>query len=232
METVNIHIKTKKYNDKTILRDIEASYPLSGIHGILGANGSGKTTLFNCMMGFTDFEGKRAFADMAKIGFLPAELYMYPHITGNEFISFYLAAKGIKPNENEKERYNKLFELPLSDYAASYSTGMLKKLYLMALLLQHNEVLLLDEPFNGLDYVSVLFLTSILKTLREQGYTIFVASHAIEHLMSFCDTLSIVKNGGITGYSSPDEIASQYELLKQEAEGNIREAFTANSQNR
>ena len=226
METVNIRIKSKKYNDKTILRDIDASYPLSGIHGILGANGSGKTTLFNCMMGFTGFEGKRAFSDTAKVGFLPAELYMYPHITGNEFISFYLSAKATKPNEDEKKRYNKLFELPLNDYAASYSTGMLKKLYLMALLLQHNKVLLLDEPFNGLDYVSTLFLTSILKNLREQGYTIFVASHAIEHLISFCDTLSIVKNGGIACYTSPNEIARQYGLLKQEAEDSIKEAFT------
>ena len=222
MNSIDILIKEKRYNDKIILRDIDLSYSAPGIHGVLGANGSGKTTLFNCMMGFTDFDGEAAFDKSASVGFLPAELYMYPYITGNEFIRFYLSAKGKKADDKEKEEYNKLFELPLNDYAASYSTGMLKKLYLMALLLQHNDILLLDEPFNGLDYVSTLFITSILQNLREKGFTIFVASHAIEHLITFCDTLSIVKSQSIARHTSPDEIRRQYDLLKQEAEENIR----------
>lgn len=218
MSTIDVYIQEKKYDRKVILKDIDIRYPLGKIHAVLGANGSGKTTLFKCMMNYEGYKGGRVFPESASVGFLPADLYMYPYITGNEFIHFYLTAKGISYNKEEKEIYNNLFDLPLNDYAANYSTGMLKKLYLMALLLQHNEILLLDEPFNGLDYPSVLFITSILRELNKKGHTIFIASHIVEHLLSFSDTLSVLDNKTISYYDTKAAISKVYEELKEKAQ--------------
>lgn len=215
MNTIDVNIDLKKYSKKTILKDIHVQYPVKGVHAILGANGSGKTTLFKCMAGQTLFEGSRIFDENTSFGFLPADLYMYPYITGNEFIRFYIKAKGLKYDKTEKERYNAVFGLPLDEYAMNYSTGMMKKLYLMALLLQHNHILFLDEPFNGLDYVSVMFITSILKNLKEKGYTIFIASHIVEHLLSFCDTLSVIENGTLSYYNNKADIEKEYNKIKE-----------------
>ncbi len=216
MNTINVDINLKKYHQKTILENICVKYPVNGIHAVLGANGSGKTTLFKCMANYTDFEGQRTFPETVSVGFLPADLYMYPYITGEEFIRFYIKARGLKYDKEEKKKYNKMFQLPLKEYAVNYSTGMMKKLYLMALLLQHNDILLLDEPFNGLDYVSVMFITSVLQNLKEKGYTIFIASHIVEHLLSFCDTLSVIENGTINYYDKNTDIENIYHKIKQE----------------
>ena len=89
---------------------------------------------------------------------------------------------------------------------------MLKKLYLLGILLQHNDLLILDEPFNGLDFKSSTFITALLLSLKEQGHTIFVASHNVEHLFSYSDTLSLLKDKKIEFYPNK-KISNKLNML-------------------
>lgn len=229
MELLNLHIDEQKYGDKTILHSIYQSYESGKIHGVLGENGAGKTTLFHCMADLIPYEGKTMFAGFADFGYLPAELYMYPMITGDEFLQFYVTAKGRIYQKDEKDRLNRLFELPLHEYADRYSTGMLKKLYLLGLLLQYNDSLLLDEPFNGLDFKSSAFMTALLCHCRDEGNTLFVASHDIEHLFSYADTISVIKDGGLVFYSDRDAFQQIKTDIENEASMKVKEALCLKS---
>lgn len=102
------------------------------------------------------------------IGLLTANPYIFPRITGHEFICFCLSAKNCKEDKEKTVRLNRLFGLPLHKFADEYSTGMLKKLHLLGLLLQQNDLLLLDEPFNGLDILSSAYLSELLQELKNR----------------------------------------------------------------
>lgn len=217
MSNLYLKIEQQKYDDKVILNHIHQEYTLRAVHGIIGENGVGKTTLFQCMAGLIPFHGERMIPDGLSLGYLPAELYMYPMITGKEFLRFYVTAKKKAFREEEMRSLNQFFELPLAQYAATYSTGMLKKLYLMGILLQQNDILILDEPFNGLDFKSSAFITALIVNLREQGHTIFVASHDIDHLFSYSDTLSLLKDGNIEFFPDKDSFKRIEEQIKREA---------------
>ena len=93
------------------------------------------------------------------------------------------------------DRLNRLFELPLQKFADEYSTGMLKKLHLLALLLQQNDLLLLDEPFNGLDILSSAYLSELLLELKKQDTLILISSHDLDQLAKIADTLTVIENG-------------------------------------
>lgn len=225
MEKINLCIKQQKYGNKVVLQDINQPYDKHKIHGILGKNGSGKTTLFHCMAGLIPYDGTPILPDGIAFGYLPAELYMYSMITGDEFLRFYVEAKGRKYDYQEKAQLNDFFGLPLNEYAETYSTGMLKKLYLLGLLLQQNELLLLDEPFNGLDFESSAFITALLQHLREEGRTIFIASHDLEHLFSYTDTISIIQEKTLVHYSNPEAFQSIKEAIESEARQKVRSAM-------
>lgn len=217
MPILNLNINQQRYGSKTILQNIHQSYPYGQIHGVLGENGAGKTTLFHCMARLIPFEGEPMIPAPISFGYLPAELYMYPLITGNEFLKFYITAKGHRFSVQEKERLNQFFELPLDVYAETYSTGMLKKLYLLGLLLQHNDLLILDEPFNGLDFKSSAFITALIQDFRDNGHTAFIASHDMEHLFTYSDTLSVIKEKSLLFYPDKNDFSTVRQSIQEEA---------------
>ena len=220
----HLNIIRQEYGRRTLLHDLRQDYAAGRIHGFLGENGAGKTTLFRCMAGRLPFEGEPMFSPETRVGFLPAELYMYPMITGREFLQFYVTARGLSWDAARLERLNAAFELPLDEYAEVYSTGMLKKLYLMGLLLQDNAVLLLDEPFNGLDFRSSAFVTALLTEYRRRGQTVFVASHDLDHLLSYADTLSWLRCGTMTYYPDRTAFEDVRQAIRREAAERVQGA--------
>lgn len=225
MTKISLCIRQQKYGDKVVLQDINQLYDACKIHGVLGKNGSGKTTLFHCMAGLISYDGQRTIPDGVTFGYLPAELYMYSMISGDEFLRFYVEAKGRRYDSKEKSRLNDFFGLPLNEYAETYSTGMLKKLYLLGLLLQQNKLLLLDEPFNGLDFESSAFITVLLQHLREEGKTIFVASHDLDHLFSYADTISVIQEKKLRYYNNPEQFQSIKDSIENEARQKVQFAM-------
>ncbi len=188
---------SKVYGRHLVLDDISLSINEGEVHGVVGENGAGKTTLFKCISGLENFEGVVDYQSGVlrnKTGFLPTAPFFFSNMSGYEYLRLLCNARSIAiKNLNE---FN-LFELPLSQYAETYSTGMQKKLAITGLLLQKNEVFILDEPFNGVDISSNMVINDILLKLKSLNKIIIMSSHIFSSLEDSCDFLHYLKNGKI-----------------------------------
>ena len=182
MELIYIKDLSKAYGKTKVLDNLSVSYESGKIYGLVGENGAGKTTLFNCIMGVTDYDGEIRKSSQIAVGYMPAESFFYSLITGKEYIEFCIKAKGKKMDAKSIDSLNKIFQLPLERFASDYSTGMKKKLALMSLLLQDNDLYILDEPFNGVDLYGCIQLKRIIRDLKDKGKTIIISSHLINTL--------------------------------------------------
>jgi ABC-2 type transport system ATP-binding protein len=192
-----IHIKdlSKSFGNKLVLKDINISFEKGKVYGIVGENGSGKTTLFRCIAELEKYEGEiGTHYDQLKnhLGLLFTDPYFFTRITGKEYIQLLLNARKIK---NIEINSRNIFDLPLNQYASTYSTGMKKKLALTAILLQENDVYILDEPFNGVDIHSNIMIVEIIKKLKELGKTVIISSHIFSTLAETCDEIHLLENG-------------------------------------
>jgi len=202
---IEIKNLSKSYGSNDVLKEINLQFKPANAYGIVGNNGAGKTTLFRCLAGFENYSGEISpsyYELKNQMGFLPTDPYFFPKITGKEYLQLLCNAREVTiPNF---ESVN-IFELPLSQYAENYSTGMKKKLALTAILLQKNEVFILDEPFNGVDLHSNMMISEIINRLKEKGKTLLISSHIFSTLTQTCDCLHLLDNGIISKtVSKPD----------------------------
>ncbi len=194
---IEISQLSKSYGKTKVLESLSLSIPSGKITGIVGANGAGKSTLFKCIYGIETFNGNitSEFENLrTKIGMLETNPIMLSMITGEEYLILHCNARKLPiPDFDELN----MFDLPLKKFASTYSTGMKKKLALMAILIQDNEVFILDEPFNGVDLRSNLTLKSAFLNLKEEGKTVLISSHIFSTLSEICDEIHLIENGGI-----------------------------------
>jgi ABC-2 type transport system ATP-binding protein len=194
---IKIEKLSKFYGKKQVLNTINLEFKKGKIYGIVGENGAGKTTLFRCVSGLETYKGNIS-SDFNKLkdhlGLLLTEPFFFSKITGKEYIQLLANARQIKLSNIEDKN---IFDLPLNQYASTYSTGMKKKLALTAILLQENDVFILDEPFNGVDIHSNLIITEIIKKFKELEKTVIISSHIFSTLADTCDEIYLMKNGKI-----------------------------------
>jgi ABC-2 type transport system ATP-binding protein len=186
---------SKNYGTNQVLKDISLSFEKGHVYGIVGENGAGKTTLFRCIAGIESYEGSiSSDFDILKnhLGFLQTEPFFFSKITGREYIRLLCNARGININDIDEKN---IFDLPLNQYASTYSTGMKKKLALTAILVQENSCFILDEPFNGVDIQSNILITDIIQSLKSLGKTVIISSHIFSTLSDTCDEIHLMKNG-------------------------------------
>lgn len=186
---------SKKYGSKEILKNISILFEKGKVYGIMGENGAGKTTLFNCIAGLEKFDGE-INSDLKvlknELGFLTTEPFFFQKMTGKEYLQLLCNARNITIDTIEAKN---IFDLPLNQYATTYSTGMKKKLALTAILLQGNSCFILDEPFNGVDIHSNLVITEIIHKLKSLQKTILISSHIFSTLSETCDEILLLENG-------------------------------------
>ncbi len=211
----NLSISYKK--EDRIINALNLSIQDKTINGIVGLNGSGKTTLLNSIFGLLKLdEGeinyKQEKISKKQISYLPTENFFYSYITGREYLNIFRTKKF---NEN---KWNKLFLLPLDQIIDEYSTGMKKKLALLAILKQDKPILILDEPFNGLDIETARIMRSILLKLKEKGKTIIITSHIIETLTNLCDFIHFLEDGKIKYSKEKKEFAEFEKSLFEDIE--------------
>jgi ABC-2 type transport system ATP-binding protein len=209
---IEIDNLSKSYGLNHVLKGVSGSFQKGNVYGIVGENGAGKTTLFRCMAGLESCNGKiSSECSPLKncLGFLPTEPFFFKKITGTEYIRLLCNARGVKA---EKLLEKNIFDLPLNRYASTYSTGMKKKLALMAILLQENQYFIMDEPFNGIDIQSNIVLVDIIHTLKELGKTILVSSHIFSTLSDTCDEIYLLENGTF----AKKVMKKDFSLLEQE----------------
>jgi len=154
IEMLKIKNLSKKYGSKKVLDNINLNFEIGKVCGIVGANGAGKTTLFRCIAGLESCEGIISSPYLSlkdHLGYLETTPIFMSYITGWEYLKLLCSAKKIATHNFEEQN---IFDLPLNQYAETYSTGMKKKLALMGVLLRKNDIIILDEPFNGVDIQS------------------------------------------------------------------------------
>jgi ABC-2 type transport system ATP-binding protein len=209
---ITVNNLSKSYGSNHVLKDISQMFSKGNVYGIVGENGSGKTTLFRCMAGLESYRGK-VNSELSPLknylGFLQTEPFFFSKITGTEYIRLLCNARGKKI---EKLLEKNIFDLPLNQYASTYSTGMKKKLALMAILLQENEYFILDEPFNGIDIQSNIVIVDIIHKLKELEKTVLISSHIFSTLSDTCDEIYLLENGNFSQKVSKEN----FHLLEQE----------------
>jgi ABC-2 type transport system ATP-binding protein len=207
------------HKEKDVLKGINLSMEANKIHGFAGLNGTGKTTLLNLIYRFlSPSEGRILYNDAplrrTDVAYLEAENYFYPYMTGGEYLDLFPAGKaGFNVND-----WLQLFALPLDDITENYSVGMRKKLALLAALKPDKPILILDEPFNGLDMESSQLLGMILHQLRSGGKTILITSHIYESLTGCCDHIHHLSDGLIAHSYGKEEFAVLHGKLQSAME--------------
>jgi ABC-type multidrug transport system ATPase subunit len=209
---VEISNVTKRFGEKTALKEISFSVPSGQICGLLGPNGAGKTTLFRLLMGILKateghlrVAGRDAFADRVEvkrlIGFLPDEPVYYSYLSGRETLALSAAMHGLDVGATMERMAPVISQLrlieDLGSFAEDYSRGMKKKLGLVLALLHRPRLLVLDEPTNGLDVESTHLFYDLVLDEANRGTTILFSTHLMDHVARLCSRAVIINEGSL-----------------------------------
>lgn len=205
----------KSFGSKQVLKGISATFLPGNVYGIVGENGAGKTTLFRCIADLLAFDGEivKEPADFNHhLGFLQTNNLLLPMMTGREYLRLLTQARHQRIKDFDERN---VFDLPLDEYARNYSTGMQKKLALLGVLLQQNNFLILDEPFNGVDIQSNIIIAEIIRELRRLNKTVLISSHIFSTLSDTCDEIHLLRDGRFVKSASPEAFAElEQEMIR------------------
>lgn len=210
---IEIKNVSKTYNGKKkVLKNISFKIEGGEIFAFIGHNGAGKTTMIKCIMGILDFEEGDILVDNKSIKEEPLECKrimayvadnpdLYENMKAIDFINFicdmYEVSEDIRRENTLK--YAKMFEIEdkLNDDISSFSHGMKQKIALIAALAHNPKVLIMDEPFVGLDPKAVYDMKEIMRDMAKEGKTIFFSTHILDVAEKLCDRVAIIKDGTI-----------------------------------
>jgi len=215
---------SKSYGKIQALQSVSLSVAAGEVFGLLGANGSGKTTLNRCLTTLVQADsgtisvngfGLDVDPEAARrsIGYLAEFPVLYPMLTAEEFLSFVGGLRGLDQNTSRQriERWLNLFELDdaRGRRISSFSQGMSRKVALAAALIADPQVVLLDEPTNGLDPPSVYLFRQVIADLRDKGRTVLLSSHVLPLVAQSCDRVGILSEGRVVATGTIDELRGQ-----------------------
>ena len=207
METcIEVQNVVKRFRDQVVLKNVSISFEKGKIHGIVGRNGSGKTVLFKCICGLMHPEegvilvnGKRVGRDVdmpEDIGAIIEAPGFLPNYSGCKNLRF---LANIRRKIGKEEILNVLKTVGLDPesrkHVGKYSLGMRQRLGIAQAIMEDPEILILDEPMNGLDNAGVQDIRALLLELKAQGKTILLASHNHEDIAALCDTVHEMDGG-------------------------------------
>ena len=196
----------KRYGAQHVLKDVSATFDTGCIHGIVGRNGSGKTVMLRIICGLTradsgevTIDGRRIGRDIEvppSIGAIINEPGLLPAHSAYQNLRLLSRVKGIATPERIKDVLEQVGLDPSSHkHVSKYSLGMKQRLGIAQAIMENPDILLLDEPMNGLDKSGVNDMRELFKTLREQGKTILLASHNPLDIEELCDTVYEMDGG-------------------------------------
>lgn len=211
---------SKSYDSNLVLKNIQLTFQSGKVYGIVGENGAGKTTLFKCIAGLENYAGTIE-SDLIPLknhlGLLLTEPFYFDRITGREYLQLMCNARMVELKQVDAKN---IFDLPLDQYASTYSTGMKKKLALLGILVQNNQYYIFDEPYNGVDIHSNILITEIILKLKQLGKTVLVSSHIFSTLRDTCDEIILLKNGEIAQQVDADSFDLVENEMKKTMIGN------------
>lgn len=217
----------KRYNRIPAIDGVSFRIRHGEILGYLGPNGAGKSTTVKVLTGLIDpsegeilFEGRDVRSDwigfQRRMGYVPEEPHLYPHLAGREYLQLVGRLRGLPRRvlEPRMDAMLHLFSLWEDRHSplASYSKGMRQKILLSGALLDDPELLILDEPFSGLDVNTALVLRALLHSLAAEGKIILYSSHVLEVVEKLCTSVVILRKGKIVAHDAVERLR---DLLQQ-----------------
>lgn len=218
---------TKKYKnaDKNAIEDINLTIENGDIYGFIGPNGAGKSTTIKCLVGIHSFEKGSIMLDglsikdnpiefKHQISYVPDNPDLYDFLTGMEYINFVSNVYDEDVSKEDVINLAKKFNLEnnLLEPIRTYSHGMKQKIALIGALIHKPKLIVLDEPFVGLDPKAAFDLKEIIKELCQNGMMVFFSSHVLEVVEKFCNKIAIIKNGQIVSSGLTDDVKGDSSL--------------------
>ncbi|MDQ0207098.1 ABC transporter ATP-binding protein [Alkalicoccobacillus murimartini] len=220
--SLSIDHVTKQFGQHKAVNDLTIQVPKGEMFGMLGANGAGKTTTFRMMLGLLEpSEGKITwdqkkidYSRTSLIGYLPEERGLYPKLTVKEQLLYLGRLKGMKKADILTAMTEWLEKFKVPEYATKkieeLSKGNQQKIQFIAAVLHRPELIILDEPFSGLDPLNVDILKKAVMDLKNEGATIVFSSHRMEHVEELCEHLCIMHKGHPVVHGKLKEIKQDY----------------------
>lgn len=214
-------------SDRPAIKDLSLEIKSGDIFGFIGHNGAGKTTTIKSVVGILEFEKGDIFIDgvsikenpiecKKKIAYIPDNPELYDALTGIQYLNFIGDIYKVPRKEREEliKVYSDTFEITksLGDLISSYSHGMKQKLAIISALIHKPKLLILDEPFVGLDPKASHILKQIMKDICKDGGAIFFSTHVLEVAEKLCNKIAIIKNGEIIISGDTDKVKGDNSL--------------------
>ena len=226
MDIIQIHDVSKTYSHEFSLTNINLSIGKGKIFSLLGPNGAGKTTLVKLMLnllhsdsGKIEINGINVTAKNSRngIAFLPEKFNFFPFYTAKGVLEFFGKMKGIEGEELKTQVENALQELNISELANrkldKMSKGQVQRVGLASILIGNNDLIVLDEPFSGLDPIGIRDLKEIIRKQKELGKTMFINSHILLEMEQLCDELAILDKGKLLFTGTVESVLKEEKSL-------------------
>lgn len=238
-DAIRISDLHKSFGEKQAVRGLNLVVPRGSLHGFIGPNGAGKTTTIRMIMsiifpdrGELSVLGKKSAVESKdRIGYLPEERGVYKKMKVLPFIKYMAKLKGVEENGLHKKASDWLDKVGLPDVAAKkceeLSKGMQQKVQFIAAVIHSPELLILDEPFSGLDPVNARLLRDLIREINNNGTTIIFSTHAMASAEQLCDNIVMIHNGQKVLDDPLDRILSRHDpraLLLEPADRATAEA--------
>ena len=212
---------SKTFDNLAAVDKLSANLPAGCIYGFIGPNGAGKTTTLRMIMdiirpdsGTISILGETSFSKIRdRIGYLPEERGLYRKMKVKDIVSYIASIKGMNRNDIARAIPLWLNKMELSGWAdkkvVNLSKGMQQKLQFIVTVINNPELVILDEPFSGLDPINLELIKDIMVKMREDGKTVIFSTHMMEHAEKLCDYILLINKGkkNIGRHSRPDKAA-------------------------
>ena len=207
----------KDFGDKRAVDGISLAVPAGSIFGMLGPNGAGKTTALRMLLGIIDPSSgtrsvlghDRPLEAASEVGYLPEERGLYPNMTAREAIAFMGALRGLPLKEGRRRADQLLAGHGLGDWARkpirTLSKGMAQTVQLLGTIVHRPRLIVLDEPFSGLDAINQAKLEELIRSEARDGVTVIFSTHVIAHAERLCERIAIIAGGKIAFEGAVDE---------------------------
>ena len=224
---LNIEHLTKAYGEKKAVDDLNLHIVPGEIYGFIGHNGAGKTTTLKSVAGILQFDEGEITIDGISIkenpleckrrfAYIPDNPDLYDYMTGIKYLNFIADIFGVGANERQERirKYADAFELTadLAQPIAAYSHGMKQKLAIISAWLHEPKLILMDEPFVGLDPKAAHLLKEMMREMCDEGGAIFFSTHVLEVAEKLCDKVAIIKSGRLIRSGTMEEVKGDASL--------------------
>ena len=218
---------TKRYGDVIAVDNLTLEINDGEIYGFIGHNGAGKTTTLKAVVGIHGFDEGEISIDGISIkdnpieakkllAYIPDNPDLYDYMTGIQYLEFISNIFGISTEDrrNRIEKYAEMLELKdnLAQDISSYSHGMKQKLAIIGALVHNPKLIIMDEPFVGLDPKASFQLKQVMKEMCEQGTAIFFSTHVLDTAEKLCDKVAIIKGGKLIRSGTMEEVKGDESL--------------------